>query len=582
MMKTNFSNLNLLWAALLLEELSRHGVRRACIAPGSRSTPLTLAAAAHEGIDCHTHFDERGLGFFALGLAKTSHEPVIVICTSGTAVANLYPAIIEARQTGVPLIVLAGDRPAELVNCGANQAIPQPGIFGNFPVYEQVLPAPSEQISPAMLLTSAAQLINAQQLTPGPVFINCPFREPFYPTEKTFDYRPYLAPLAAWLTTNAPFTALGKTHLSVCSHPDWTPLRQRNGGVIILGAQSEPQQTQRICQWAQQLGWPVLADVQSQAFGMPGVICDIDNLLRHPDFAGFEPDLIVQFGGFLVSKTLLNWLAKRDTLHWFVGPTSDRHDPEHQLAMRWQCQPIPWLTAHPAYDEVIEEPPKATRSLSDRWSSAQQQIRQAQRPALKGDDEVAMVATLAELIPAHSQLMLGNSIPIRSMQWLGGQHLNHNIHVLANRGASGIDGLLATACGCAANGKPTTLLIGDTSLLHDLNSLALVKRSQGPLIIVVINNDGGGIFDLLPVPQLGSLARDFYQMPHGFEFSCAAQQFGVDYQQVQTTDALRQCYTDAQLAVQSRLIEIRVPCHQATGTFQLLGEIARECTLCER
>ena len=197
---------NHVWSSLLLEELYRLGVRDIALASGSRSAPLTMAAAAHPGFRRHLHFDERGLGFMALGLAKGSGRPVAVIMTSGTAVANLWPAVAEAQLTGVPLIILSADRPPELIDNGANQAIDQQGIFGRYPVYQQNLPSPTPTIPAAFVLSSVDQALARQALTPGPVHFNCMYPEPLYPGEAYLDFSDYLAPLGDWLHSREPWS----------------------------------------------------------------------------------------------------------------------------------------------------------------------------------------------------------------------------------------------------------------------------------------------------------------------------------------------------------------------------------------
>ena len=199
-------NINLLWANLLVEELIRHGIKDFCIAPGSRSTPLTLAVASHPKATSHVHFDERGLGFLGLGLSQASLKPVVIITTSGTAVANLYPAMIEAKQSNIPLIILSADRPPELIGCSANQAIDQYKIFADYPVFFSQIPSPTTSIKSNFLLTTLNQGLFQQKMTNGPIHFNLSFAEPFYPKTKKINYETYLSSLKNWLTSNDPFT----------------------------------------------------------------------------------------------------------------------------------------------------------------------------------------------------------------------------------------------------------------------------------------------------------------------------------------------------------------------------------------
>lgn len=537
MIKTHCENLNLLWAQLLVEEFYRLGVHDLCIAPGSRNAPLTLAAAAHESITCHTHFDERGLAYYALGLAKASERPVVVICTSGTAVANLYPAFIEAAQTGIPLIVACADRPGELVGCGANQAIHQPGIFADFPVAEVDLAAPDIDFPARALLGKLDDLVNVALTTPGPVLLNCPYREPFYPQQTPVDFTAYLAPLSGWLQSRRPLSRQNINRLVPEKADNWS---QNPTTVVVLGAMCRADMS-AVIQWAESTGWPILADIQSQAFGETDVVTDVDRLLVDKPFADAQFERVLQFGGRLVSKRMQQWIAAQSGEHWIINPKPGRLDPAWRGDQFWQCPIAEWLAVHPTQDNL------STDKIC--WLEAQ-----AKLSPVSGEHELAWMAALTKVIPAGSRLMLGNSLSIRELQMVGGRM--QGVTCYANRGCSGIDGLLATACGIACDGTPTTLVIGDTSLLHDLNSLALCRRNGINLVIVVINNDGGGIFDLLPVPEKNHVNRDFYQLPHGLTFEGAAAQFGLHYERIDHADVLQQSYRDALCAGGVHLLEL--------------------------
>ncbi|MFM2486294.1 2-succinyl-5-enolpyruvyl-6-hydroxy-3-cyclohexene-1-carboxylic-acid synthase [Celerinatantimonas yamalensis] len=559
MITTNCDNLNLLWAQLLIEECTRLGISDACIAPGSRSAPLTMAAAAHPKLQCHTHFDERGLGFLALGLTKASQRPVLVICTSGSALANLYPAVVEAAQTAQPLVLACADRPLELVNCGANQAIQQPRIFANFPVAELDLPAPDSHFPPRALLGKLDDLIASAQSAPGPVFINCPYREPFYPSGEPIDFSDYLAPLASWLGAVTPLCRIHPVTQYCSPSPYWPPA-PTHAVLIVLGALTKVQM-QAIVDWAKSTGWPIFADIQSQAFGLAEVITTADSLLQRDELATLSFDYILQFSGRLVSKTLQQWLDTQPAEHWLIAPGTTRFDPYYQLSQHYPCDIFSWLENHPA--------PTYRRDDAKRWLRAQQRLL-----APKGNDELSMVASLASQIPEKSALMLGNSLAIRHMQMVG-QTLPASVNCFANRGCSGIDGLLATACGIALNQPVTTLILGDTSLLHDLNSLALTRQLSTTLIIVVINNDGGSIFELLPIPRHGDLAQTYYQLPHGMNFAAVAAQFAINYQQVTDDKSLIIAYQRALQQGGAQLLELTSKPTAASRAIRQLGEQVR-------
>lgn len=557
-------NLNLLWAELIIEELYRLGVQHVCIAPGSRSAPLTLAAAAHPNMHRHTHFDERGLGFLALGIAKSTRQPVAVICTSGTAVANLYPAFIEAAQSNYPLIALTADRPEELVDCGANQAIEQPGIFANYPSATLNLPAPTVDFPARALLGKLDDLLFKSLREQQPVQVNCRFREPFYPGQTHGDYHNYLTPIQAWQQSDQPLTIRHQGEAQPQTATPWPP-QSSERVAIVLGVLKSESDAKAIVDWASKAGWPVFADIQSQAVGMPGVIHNADLLLQHPKIASTQLDRIIIFGGRLLGKRLQSWLDQQEAHRWQIEPDGKRLDPNWQLEQHWYSPIQRWLLAHP-----VE---KADDHWRKTWLQWQKQLPQAQ-----GENELSACQTLAGLIPSGSQLMLGNSLSIRHFQWVGGAALSPHIQIYSNRGCSGIDGLLATTCGLASNGVATTLVIGDTSLLHDLNSLALTRTLSGPLIIVVINNDGGAIFDLLPVPSTGDVGRNYYQLPHGFNFAAAAQQFQLNYARIESNQQLKQRYNDAQKQGGVHLLEVISQPQGAREAIHRLGEQVRELT----
>lgn len=560
---------NHVWSSLLLEELHRLGVRDIALASGSRSAPLTMAAAAHPGFRRHLHFDERGLGFMALGLAKGSGRPVAVIMTSGTAVANLWPAVAEAQLTGVPLIILSADRPPELIDNGANQAIDQQGIFGRYPVHQQNLPSPTPSIPAAFVLSSVDQALAKQALTPGPVHFNCMYPEPLYPGEAYLDFSDYLAPLGDWLHSCEPWSPWlqGEQH---CPHqPDWDELQGKRG-VIIAGRIQDPVEAQRVVQLAERLGWPLLADLQSQ------IRFDNRNLI-HMDLAlqnsGFVTELaraevLLQFGARLISKRLGQFIKQHPWQdYWLVDPQPARLDPDYRLRRRLVCTPRAFATAHPVNHRHLP-----WHRLAERQQGISQQV----RSACDRFSELGVCHRLNRLI--QGQLFVGNSMPARLMDMLGEVGKGPS-RVMTNRGASGIDGLIATAYGFAQSvppdsREPTTLLLGDLSALHDLNSLALLGKGSRPLVVILLNNDGGSIFRMLPVPTRDSLLETYYCLPHGLHFEHAAAMFGLHYRAPTTLDAFERDYAAA-LKNGVTLIEIKVPSSEVAEDLKALGAAIR-------
>ncbi|MGU5683579.1 2-succinyl-5-enolpyruvyl-6-hydroxy-3-cyclohexene-1-carboxylic-acid synthase [Aeromonas allosaccharophila] len=555
---------NHVWSSLLLEELFRLGVRDIALAPGSRSAPLTMAAAAHQGFRRHLHFDERGLGFMALGLAKGSNRPVAVIMTSGTAVANLWPAVAEAQLTGVPLIILSADRPPELIDNGANQAIDQQGIFGSYPVYQQNLPSPTPTIPAAFVLSSVDQALAKQALTPGVVHFNCMYPEPLYPGEHYQDFSDYLAPLGNWLRSHRPWSPWQQSEPSCPPQPEWNEWQHKRG-VIVAGRITDPEQAQAVAALAEQLGWPLLADLQSQIRFDSRNLIHMDLALNDPEFVAelSRAEVLLQFGARLISKRLGQFIKHHSWQdYWLVDPQPARLDPDYRLRNRLLCSASAFAAAHP----VTTQAP--WHKLAERQHNASQQI----AAACEGFSELGVCHRLNRLI--EGQLFVGNSMPARLMDMLGDTGKGPS-RVMTNRGASGIDGLIATAYGFAqSSDQPTTLLLGDLSALHDLNSLALLGKTSLPLVVILLNNDGGSIFRMLPVPTEGALLESYYRLPHGLGFEHAAAMFGLAYRAPTTLPEFERDYCAA-LKHGITLIEIRVPSEQVADDLKALGAAIR-------
>lgn len=505
------SSFNRQWAKVILETLTRHGLRHICIAPGSRSTPLTLAAAANHKLICHTHFDERGLGHLALGLAKATQQPVAVIVTSGTAVANLYPALIEAGLTGERVIFLTADRPPELINCGANQAIRQQGIFASHPSETLSLPRPTADIPARWLVSTLDNAMN--NLVHGALHVNCPFAEPLYGDDIEHD-TPWTQALGKWWQSDKPW--LQETlSPSVTTHPQWDRLRQKKG--VVIAGRISAKEGIAVAKWVSQLGWPLLGDVLSQT-GQPLPCADL--WLNNPQVKAElnQAEIVIQFGSSLTSKRLLQWQANcSPQMYWVIDAIPGRLDPGHHQGEKFTLSPSQWLTAHPAIDNL----PWAL-SLSHIATQTYQHVTEV--TDYFGEAQVAH--QLDHLLPYNGQLFVGNSLIVRLIDAFA--QLPQGYPVMSNRGASGIDGLLSTSAGVhRATQKPTLTILGDLSALYDLNSLALHQQVYAPNVVIIVNNNGGQIFSMLPTP-IAERER-FYCMPHALNFKHAAAMFGLDY-----------------------------------------------------
>ncbi|CAI0711008.1 2-succinyl-5-enolpyruvyl-6-hydroxy-3-cyclohexene-1-carboxylate synthase [Serratia quinivorans] len=541
------------WAALLLEALARHGVRHVCIAPGSRSTPLTLAAAANKSFICHTHFDERGLGHLALGLAKASREPVAVIVTSGTAAANLYPSLIEAGLTGERLVFLTADRPPELIDCGANQAIRQNGLYASHPTLSIDLPRPTTDI-PANWLVSTVDSAMAR-LQHGALHINCPFAEPLYGGDEQ-QYADWSATLGDWWQGSHPWLREMDPH-QVLKQPDWFFWRQKRG-VIVAGRMSA-QEGEQLAQWAELLGWPLIGDVLSQT-GQPLPCADL--WLAQPQAQKLLADaqLVVQFGSSLTGKRLQQWQEQcRPQEYWLIDELPGRLDPAQHRGRRIRASVAQWLELHPAQPRTP-------------WADELTTLAGNALDAVSGHlvnrfGEAQLAHRLPELLPENGQLFLGNSLIVRLIDAL--TRLPTGYPVFSNRGASGIDGLISTAAGVQrATAKPTLAVVGDLSALYDLNALALLRQCSAPTVLIVVNNNGGQIFSLLPTPEEDR--QRFYCMPQDVEFSHAAAMFKLAYACPENWGQLLQAVEQGWRHSGATLIELQVPPSDGAQTLQHL------------
>ncbi|WP_087016481.1 2-succinyl-5-enolpyruvyl-6-hydroxy-3-cyclohexene-1-carboxylic-acid synthase [Thaumasiovibrio subtropicus] len=541
-MKSEQASVNRLWSRLILESLTRHGVEDICIAPGSRSTPLTLEAQANRKLTLHTHFDERGLGFLALGLAKASQRRVAIVTTSGTAVANLLPAIAEANLTGEKLIVLSADRPKELVNVGANQAIEQRGIFSSHVTGDLQLPSPSLQHSAPWLVGSVDALVGRQVY--GPVHINCPFPEPLYGDEP-LEVSDYLEPLTQWFDGDTPFDRYLMPKQVPIVPAQWPQMQQEKG--VILAGQLPPHVLSEVKVLARRLGWPLLADVQSGgSSAWRGYDIWLNNEACREHFS--QATFVLQLGARFVSKRLGQWLADFRGEHWIVEPSPRRLQPEYSAHTRIKATVAEWVNV--ALETV-------SSSQHADWAAELAALPQPWQQ--QGFDELSIAANVLNAIDEGVDLFVGNSLVVRLLDMLADQW---QTAVFTNRGASGIDGLTATIAGVQrARQKPMLALMGDTSCLYDLNSLGLLAHAGQPLVLTVINNDGGGIFDMLPVPE--QQKSPLYRMPHGLDFEHAARMFGLDYYAPQSLADLFTQIASGLKQPRVTLIEVKTPAGEA-------------------
>ena len=555
-------NINQAWARLIVEELARNGVRFCCVSPGSRSTPLALAAAACGKITVRVHFDERGAAFHALGHAAATRQPAALICTSGTATANYLPALIEAAQAHVPLIVLTADRPPELLDCGANQAVDQVRLYGAHIRWEALLPCPDARVTPEFVLSTVDQAVHRAMHAPqGPVHLNCMFREPLAPAPDGIDFARYSESLGAWKAGNRPYTQWERPVPEL--HDDaegelLAMLGREQQGLLVVGRLDSDEARAAARRLAARLQWPVFADVTSGlrlGAGTGAAVAHYDALLLSEGFRKrCRPGTVLHVGGPLVSKRLIEHLASVRPAYVHVADHPLRQDPLHCVTRRVEADVAAfcrWVAANlpqdgnPAWLDPMQRADRAVSEALAAW--------ERDEPAL---NEIAVARTVARLAPPDSGLFLGNSMPIRDMDAYadgGGPAL----YVAANRGASGIDGNIATAAGhAAARACPFTAVLGDLAVLHDLNSLALLASLRSPFALVAINNDGGGIFSFLPIAEHAEHFDTLFGTPHGMNFEHAARQFGLGYARPRDRASFERVYRDAFATDSPVLIEV--------------------------
>jgi 2-succinyl-5-enolpyruvyl-6-hydroxy-3-cyclohexene-1-carboxylate synthase len=551
---------NRLWAHLIVEELLRCGVDFFCVAPGSRSTPLVAALAANEKARSLIHFDERGTAFAALGYARATQRPAAWITTSGTAVANGLPAVVEAATDGVPMILLTADRPPELRQTGANQTIDQPDIFGDYVRWRFDLPTPDPGIDPAMVLTTVDQAAYRASRTPqGPVHLNLMFREPFLPDPEDDGA---LSGPSSWAQRGEPYTryvasksAVGEREI----HNLWETLRPVGRGLVVAGRLASRKQGEAVLQLADTLGWPLLPDVGSQirlGSGSKGLVTHYDALLAGNSFAqAHAPEAVVHVGGRALSKRLEQFLGRSRPDPYVVARENPfRLDPAHRVTHSVEANVIDFCAA--LVRAATEGRPAMDPSWMAGWREASEEVGRHLDGIVSGEPNEPLVArVVSQNIPNGHGLVVASSMPVRDLDAYAAAD-GVPVPVAANRGASGIDGTVATAAGFAMGlGRPVTLLIGDLALLHDLNSIAMLRDIQ--VIVVALNNDGGGIFSFLPIASQEEYFEPYFGTPQGVGFEPAAQMFGLAYARPGTMEEFVEVYGSACARGSSTLIEVK-------------------------
>jgi 2-succinyl-5-enolpyruvyl-6-hydroxy-3-cyclohexene-1-carboxylate synthase len=540
--------------AALADELAAHGLRHVCISPGSRSTPLALTFARHPGVHHYVHHDERSAAFFALGIAKTTGRPAAVITTSGTAAAELLPAVVEARFGRVPLLLLTADRPPHLRGTGANQTIDQVNLFGTNVKWFLDAPLAAAGDTPQMRGVAARAWGEAMTAPGGPVHINVPLDEPLTPT----------GPIGFGTsdrTTSWAAPAAVPEERSIRELADRAAGRE---GVLLAGPALEAAAAPALADLAGATGFPVLADPLS---GLRRGTHDRSQVIAHYDAliqAGFldraAPSVALRFGAAPVSKATGEWLAAHPEVDYAIIDTTGWPDPGGTAGTV--------LTAEPTL--AARELAKLTSAAPaagwlERWKEADATAAVALAEESDGFSELMAVSTVLNALPDRATLWAASSMPIRQIDLLM-PSAGDGLRVLANRGASGIDGFVSSGIGSAVtSGEPTYLLAGDLSLLHDLTALGYAGRHGVDITMVVINNDGGGIFHLLPQTALPEF-EELFGTPHGTDFEAAASLFGIPYLRPTSNSELASAVHNPPRG--PLLVEVRFERNAGAGTYR--------------
>jgi 2-succinyl-5-enolpyruvyl-6-hydroxy-3-cyclohexene-1-carboxylate synthase len=545
-------NRNFIWAEAFINQLCELGVRYACISPGSRSTPLVLTLAKNKKIKCFIHIDERVSGFFAIGLAKASGVPVIVVTTSGTATSELYPAVIEAYQQRVPLIICTADRPPELWNTGANQTINQWDLYKNhIRWFKNVgLPDLSSNRITAIKRIAVKAFEFSQFKKTGPVHLNFPFRKPLDKDSCTDEVDTALIdevvnPIQIETSEDkiTDFTKRKTKQIeNVCNK-----LIEYTKGLIIIGPMNYDENFAKYVKvLSNNTRCPILADGVSHlrfaSSNTDQTVCsNYDAFLRSDKFKeNHKPEIIIHFGRTVTSVTLQDFINESNPRQFIVNNFGDLVYPSVRSRTVLKFEPNEFC------EKLIErltntKLKRKKNSWRKDFEKAEELIENLKRKLIENLDvkiEPSIIARVLSSIPPNEHIMVGNSLPIRDLDWFGGK-TEKRYQVYFNRGASGIDGITSTALGIASIKKPTVLITGDLSFIHDLNALLPAGKYSIPLLIILINNNGGGIFAMLPGASKKKSFTDYFVTPHNLNISSIVKSFGFNHHLVKSSEDLK-------------------------------------------
>ncbi|MEC7828660.1 MAG: 2-succinyl-5-enolpyruvyl-6-hydroxy-3-cyclohexene-1-carboxylic-acid synthase [Actinomycetota bacterium] len=533
--------------AAFVNELVSQGVGHAVISPGSRSTPLTLTLAETQGVKTWVRLDERSAAFFALGLAKSSGSPVVLLCTSGTAAANYLPAVSEANWSETPLIILTANRPPELRGWGAGQTIDQTNIYGSNVRWFTEVPVVTEPSSDWFQRTAARAVHLSTGLRPGPVHLDWPFREPLEPKPGRS-----ASPQSTPIRLDHPIATLNPSDVKALTET----FEQAPRGVVIAGPMLRGScWTEAIHSFCRKTGYPLLAEPLSQLRTKSkdvAVINHHDHLLRSPWAETVVPEVVVRVGGPPTCKPLRLWLERHKSRLVMFDPSSSWAEPSFTVS-------DVVTTGHEGLMEIAEsiKSPTTEHNWARSWELADQQATAAIDKVLDSEPllQPAVARELGRQLPTGHVLYLSNSMPVRDADSFL-EARSESLWVMGNRGASGIDGVISSAAGAAAAGHRTTLLIGDLAFQHDISGLLATLNDDLSLTIVVVDDQGGGIFKHLPISQAtdATLFKEFFTTPQHLPIREISEALKIDYFEVTEISKLAELLRKPQ-----RLRVIRIP-----------------------
>lgn len=531
-------NRNVLWSEIFINELVNAGIRHACISPGSRNTPLVYACVTNKKIKSFSIIDERGSGFFALGIAKSTTKPVILICTSGTATAEFYPAIIEAYQSKVPLIICTADRPPYLLGTGTNQTINQHNLYRNHILWFADAGLPKTTLKNVWHIKNIARIafIKSTIENRGPVHINFPFDEPLDPallTDNLIDDQ-----ILNSKNINIPFSFADNLKES----DDFKNLKdisekikKYKKRIIVVGFDNYSEDFFEACiRLSNRLKSPILADSTSgfrtKGYYTENILTHYDTYLKSEFFSeSHNPDLIIQFGRNFTSKALTNFISGCACEKLLVNKFGDWNNPNNKLSNVFACEPA--VFCNEVCSLLKNEKSKSTKWLNDFLiiENTAREIKKNLLSKLKFPTEIKIVEELVKALPSGAKLVVSNSLPVRDLDFIL-PLTKKRITIYHNRGASGIDGIVSTALGIAQESKGRTyLLIGDLAFYYDLNSLLLAKKYPASLTIILINNNGGRIFEMLHAAKMKKQIKNYFITPHNLDFKRIVTAFGLKH-----------------------------------------------------